>query len=55
MEGTRGDRNSTENSVESINLDPWRLLETEPPTKEHTWAGPRDPTHIKEVCSLVFM
>ena len=25
----------------STNPDPWELPETKPPTKEHTWAGPR--------------
>ena len=25
----------------STNPDLWELPETEPPTKEHTWAGPR--------------
>jgi hypothetical protein len=38
IKGPGEDRNSRESS---INLDPWGLLETEPPTKEHTWAGPR--------------
>ena len=25
-------------------LDPWELSETEPPTKEHTWSGPKAPS-----------
>lgn len=29
--------------TELTNLDPWELSETEPPTKEHTQAGPRPP------------
>ena len=29
----------------SINLNPWGLPETEPPTKEHTRAGPRPLAH----------
>jgi hypothetical protein len=28
--------NSTGRPIESTNLDPWGLPETEPPTKEHT-------------------
>ena len=31
----------TETLTESTNLDPWRLSETEPPTKEQTQAGLR--------------
>jgi hypothetical protein len=27
--------------AESTNLDTWDLSESEPPIKEHTWAGPR--------------
>lgn len=37
---------------ESTNLDPWRLPETESPTKEWAQAGLRTPTHMS---SLVFM
>ena len=33
--------NSTGRPTESIKLDPWGLLKTETPTKEHTWAGSR--------------
>jgi len=38
---------STERPTESINLEPWGLPKSEPPTKEHIWAGP--------MCSLAFM
>jgi hypothetical protein len=31
------------------------LPETEPPTKEHTWAGPRLPACMYQRCSSVFM
>jgi hypothetical protein len=30
---------------QSTNLDSWKLSETEPPTKEHAWAGQRPPGH----------
>ena len=33
-EGAEGDRDYTGSSTESTNLDPWGLLETEPPIKE---------------------
>ena len=34
---------------ESTNLDPWELSESEPPTKEHTWARLRPPgTHVAD-------
>jgi hypothetical protein len=39
--GPQGDRNSTGRPTESTNLDPWGLSETELPTKELAWAGPR--------------
>ena len=42
-QGPKGDRNSTGRATESTNLDSWGLPETEPPIKEHTWAGPRPP------------
>jgi hypothetical protein len=28
-----------ENQLSQLTLDPWRLLETEPPTKEQAWRG----------------
>ena len=31
---------------QSNNMDPWRFPETEPPTKDHTWAGPRSLAHM---------
>jgi len=30
----------------STNPDPQELPETEPPTKEHTWAGLKAPAHM---------
>ena len=38
IEGSEGDRKSTKKSTESNNLDPWKLSETDPPTKEHKQA-----------------
>ena len=39
IEGTEGDCNPIGRVTLSTNLDPWELPETEPPTKEHAWAG----------------
>lgn len=39
MERPRGDRNSTGRATESIDLVPWQLFETDPPTQEHTQAA----------------
>jgi len=39
MEGAGGVKDTTR-PAESTNLGPWGLPETEPPTKEHTGAGP---------------
>ena len=35
-----------EKSIESDNLGPWELTETEPPTKEQAWGKPRPLTHV---------
>jgi hypothetical protein len=40
---------------ESTNLHLRGLSESEPPTKEHAQAGPRPPSHMKQMCSLAFM
>ena len=45
----------TRRPTESSNLSPWGLTETEPPTKEHACVGPRPPTHLQQIYSLVFM
>jgi hypothetical protein len=37
IEGTEGDKDSTERQRKSTNLDTWQLSKTEPQTKEHTW------------------
>jgi hypothetical protein len=41
-----GEVKDTIRPVEWTNLPPWGLTETEPPTKEHVWTGPRTPTHL---------
>lgn len=40
-EGTEGDGHPTGRPTMSTNLDPREFPETEPPTSEHTWAGPQ--------------
>jgi hypothetical protein len=42
------ERNPIGGPTESTNLDPWKLLETEPPTKERAQAGmsPLSPAHL---------
>jgi hypothetical protein len=37
----KGNWNSRGKPSELTNLDPWGLSETESPTKNHMWAGPR--------------
>jgi hypothetical protein len=39
--GEGQDRTSTRRPMDQQTCIPWRLPETEPPTKEHPWAGPR--------------
>jgi len=46
IEGPEGDRNSTGRPRESTDLHPWEPSETEPPTREHTWAGLRPLAHM---------
>ena len=41
--------------LQSTNLCPWGLTETEPPTKEHTGAGPGPITHLYQMFRVVFM
>ena len=36
IEGTEGNVNPTGRATVSTNLDPWELLKTETPIKEHT-------------------
>jgi hypothetical protein len=42
----RGYRNPTGRPIESNNLNPWGLSDTETTTKEPTWAGPSLQVHI---------
>lgn len=42
-----GVKDTTRRPTEPTNQDPWGLTETEPPTKEHAWAGPGPPTHMQ--------
>jgi hypothetical protein len=42
-------------TMESTNLDPWGLSETESPIKDHIGDGSRTLTHMLQMCSLIFM
>lgn len=42
-QGTQKDSDSIGRPKESTSLDPWKLPETETPTKERAWAGLRVP------------
>lgn len=52
LKALKGIRNPQEN-LQSTNLDPWELTETEPTNKENTPAGPRPPAHTWQMCSSV--
>jgi hypothetical protein len=41
IEGTEGDGNPIGRPTMSPNLIAWEFPESEPPIKEHTWAGTR--------------
>jgi hypothetical protein len=45
MEETEGEGDLIGRPAVSANLDPWKLLDTEPPIKQRTQAGPRPHTH----------
>ena len=49
MEGAREVKDTTRKPRESTHLGLWRFTKTEPPTKEHAWAGPRPSTHVADV------
>jgi hypothetical protein len=49
------DRTSIERPRESTNLDLWGFSDTEPPNKEHIWAGSSLTGHIQQMHSSVFM
>ena len=44
--GRGGVKNPTKKPIESINLDPEGLIETEFSTREHAWDRPRPLTHM---------
>jgi hypothetical protein len=46
IEGAEADGNPIGRPTVSTNLEHWELSETKPPTKVHTWAGPKPPTHM---------
>ena len=55
IEGPQGNGNPTGKPTVTTNLDSWEFPETEPPTKEHTQAGPRLPhprTQVAEGCHV---
>jgi hypothetical protein len=47
-EDPQGNGKDTGRPKVSTNLESLELLETESPTKDHTWASPRLPTHMKQ-------
>ena len=55
IEGPNSDRNFTEKLTELTNLDICEISETEPPTKEHTQAGPRTLAHMEQTCNSISM
>ena len=50
-----GVKDTTRRPIELINLGPWALTETKPPTKDLIWAGPRHRIHLYQMCSFIFM
>jgi hypothetical protein len=46
IEDHEGDRNCAGRPTVSTKLEPWELLQTEPPTKEHIPSGARPPAHM---------
>ena len=53
IEEAEGDANPIGRTTVSANLNPWELPKSEPPTKEHTWAGPRPQgTYVEEDCLI---
>ena len=49
IEGAIEDMDSTRRTTKSTNLDSWGFPETEPPNKEHIWAGSLPQMHIEDV------
>jgi hypothetical protein len=54
IEGARNVKNTTR-PIKSTNLGTCGLMETKSPIIEQAWDGPRPPTHMWLMCSLVFM
>jgi hypothetical protein len=52
MEGPEEKMDPTRRLTESTNPDPWGLPETEPPSKELAWAGPRFPSSCPYVTDV---
>lgn len=55
VRGVKDTTRTTRRLTESTNMGLQRLTEPGPPTKEHVRAGTRYPTHLKQMCSLLFM
>jgi hypothetical protein len=55
IERSRGVKDITRRPTKSNNMGSLGLIETEPPTKEHAWTGPRPPIYWLQMCSLDFM
>lgn len=49
-EGAKGEGHPTERTRVLTNPDPWKLPETELPTRQHTQASLRPLTHVAEGC-----
>ena len=54
IESSEGDRNAPRRPTQSMNVYPWGLSETEPPTKEHTQAGTQASLHKCSRCAIWF-
>jgi hypothetical protein len=53
IEGSQRDGNPIGRPTVSNYQEPWELPETEPPTREHTWAGLRPmATYVAEGCHV---
>jgi hypothetical protein len=50
MDGVRGVKDTRRRSIESTNLNPQGLTETDP-----EWPGPRSTTHFQQTCSMEFI
>lgn len=55
IEGAGGVKDATRRRTDSANLRPWELTKTKLLTEEHLGAEPKHSTHMKQMCTLVFM